>query len=244
MYCEKCGYQVTRQNFCENCGAPIEGEGVTQTLKNNNETKVRESGNNYFIYLMNLLKNPTNAVTTNESSLVFGVLALVLLTFTFTLGQYFLLDRMYSRMSSGFTDESWPLLGLSTRIFIGGLLIVGSGLLALILTLKVGKVDLSLQRIVAQAGALAVPFIVVTLLSMVTGLAYSAGLTTFLGLGGLIAYACLSAVILSLYHLVKENKTEHFISLSLGSFALTAVFIYLTFEIYFGRMVEDLMSIF
>ncbi|WP_188206798.1 zinc ribbon domain-containing protein [Alkalibacillus aidingensis] len=265
LTCKNCQHQQVSGKFCEECGTPLENlhntegnpgslpnEQLEQTQVNNQQQgqnnqldNIKAHTQNYFDFFKNILKNPNLALEKSDQSYLNGIITLVILSITLSLGLYFLLNGLFEQTFGGFgfvdgESESLPFFQITTRLVFGALLIIASGLAGLWITLKIGKVNLSFTTILAQYGALAVPFTILSILSILTGLSTSVQLTFLLVSIALFVFTFLAPVILSFYHLIKTNENSQIIYLSIGSYIITSFIIYILFRIYLENLLDTI----
>ncbi len=237
-------------NFCEKCGTPLPNGAPQVNTKqgqasypSRRDAQGQETGNkessNYFSYLQSTLQNPTQLFTFNQNKMSNGVISILLLLITFTLGLYFLANSLLSP-----NEQSLPFFEISSRLFFSGFLVVVSGFIASLVVLKFVKVELSVKTLIAQMGAFAVPFLALTSVSVITGLSKSVGLTLVLAIGGLFVFIFVSSVVITMYHSMKTNESGQFVYHAICSFVLTVVFLYIVFRLYVGGIVGELEGLF
>ncbi|GAA0469597.1 hypothetical protein [Alkalibacillus silvisoli] len=262
LVCENCQHQQEEGRFCENCGKPISNDSGSNESPDQQEDQSQDQGQsqaseskssnaqldqaknftkNYWEYFISTLKNPNLALKQQESSYINGIITLVIMSLTLSLGVYFLLNGLFSQLVGGFgVDESVPFFGTVSRLVLGTILIAGTGLLALIISLKIGKVNQSFKTTLAQYGALAVPFSVLAILSIITGLSTSAQFTLILLFASLIAFTLVAPVLLTTYNLTKSGENGQFVYNSIASFFMTVIFMYILFNFYIDSLVNNL----
>lgn len=193
--CQNCNNEQQSGNFCGRCGGPlVEGEkasagsesteegatGSEQAHKESAATVDAEQSTrmeqnkkaleSYMTFVVNHLKNPTQALKLNENKFVYGFITMALFSFAYALSIYFLANKlvkdMFGRMASSlpFIDLTFPLL-----FFI--LLFVAGACISIIVAVKLMNDSSSMKLIISQFGGLLVPFAVVNVATVILALA-------------------------------------------------------------------------
>ncbi|RPF54237.1 zinc ribbon domain-containing protein [Aquisalibacillus elongatus] len=255
LVCENCQHQQDSGNFCENCGTPLtsdvhnsqeETAATTSAESQNNQMdNIKYHTKNYLDYVVSLIKNPTMSLNQPKSSFINGIITLVLMAIVLSLGFYLLINGFYKQTFGGYMGEpsTLPFFSFFFRMAFSLLLIILAGLVALVAVLKIGKADVSFQEALAQYGAFSVPFTAVSALTILTGLATAPQLTLILFFIGFIAFISLAPVIISFHHLSQLGEKVQYVYLSIGSFLLTNLIIYILFRIYLESTLNQIDQI-
>ncbi|SEQ63415.1 hypothetical protein [Piscibacillus halophilus] len=250
LICNHCQHQQDGGNFCENCGnsfteqvhnsdEEVAATTSTNTTKGSQAENVKYHLKNYMDYFVTILKNPNVSLKQPDSSFINGIMTLIILSIAVSLGSYFLLNGIYKQAFGSFMAESsLPFFEVFFRFLITSILILLAGLASLTIIFKFGKVELTFKRILAQYGALSVPFTAISVLTILSGLIGAVGLTTTLLLASISAFIAIAPILLSFHHLSKNNSNQY-VYLTLGSYFITAIIIYIMFRIFLSNTLEQ-----
>lgn len=125
---------------------------------------------------MPILKNPTKSFTLNENSFIYGIINAVPYILTFALSIYFLINTVYKLLQnifSGGTSSSLPFFPIVLRVSISLIIIVIVTLGAIFSLLKLVSKQIEFKKIVIQYCSLFTPFIILNIVSWLTGLSGS-----------------------------------------------------------------------
>ncbi|PKR77875.1 hypothetical protein CEY16_08070 [Halalkalibacillus sediminis] len=259
LICEKCNQVHDSGKFCGVCGGPLVESSQTpdqtqfqqeaaatsnaSTAQTTNETmsQIQNGLKDYGNYFLELLKNPTASLNTNEQHFTSGMVTLFLYALTFSLSIYFLVSSLFNEYMGGFmTDTSVPFFSVNARIVFFVLLLLACAAVGIIVMLKVAQSTMNITSIFAQFGSLAAPFTAVNVLAILTGLAGSAKLTLIL-LG--FSYSILLFVIPSLLVYDKTstiNRNGQNIYFSIGAVLITSILVYFIGDAFITEFIDNL----
>ncbi|MGM8215842.1 hypothetical protein ACLIA0_09760 [Bacillaceae bacterium W0354] len=257
QFCGVCGGQLVEQNETvqnvdvQNVAPQNNVEQIQMNHQPNqqaptqqpNETveNVKKELSNYWNYFLNFLKQPTKALNTNDQNFVNGLITLILYAFTFGLSLYFLINGLYKEMSSWFgVGESAPFFSITFRVMFFVALLVLSGLVSAFVMLKVAKVNTSIQTLVAQYGSLAVPFLTVNLLAVLTALASAEQLTTMLLMGGYLLFVFVTPALLVFEKATQVDVNGQRFYYSIGTVVITSVLVYILFDFVISSFLDKI----
>ncbi|GAA0469685.1 hypothetical protein [Alkalibacillus silvisoli] len=245
--CSICYNQQGGGNFCENCGNALVNGGqqviqVKQPPLSRSRQQVAQPSalgiymKKYSEYYKSTLKNPTHAFKQSEAHYANAIVTLFILSISLALGIYLLINAQGTIVDANAFQ-------LISQLVAASLVVLASGLVAFITVLKIGDVDLTLKQATTQYGTLAVPFSILTMLSVLTGLSSSTLFTLTLSSMGLLIFVTFIPAIASFFHLLQSHKHHMAIYLSLLTFGLTNLIIYIMFRIYLADVWSIISSL-
>lgn len=194
LVCQKCNSQQDSGKFCGVCGGTLElGDNVddnkTHEPKENIGTKqqaatvatpqsqtsqstesFKKGVSEYGNYFLNLLKNPTEALHTNDSQFLHGLISLILFAIASSLSLYFLANSMMKSMMGGIIETSIP-FSVNFRLVFMAVILLAIAFTSALIMVKATKNQETVKTLLTQFGSLAVPFTAINALALLTGLA-------------------------------------------------------------------------
>lgn len=220
-------------------------EAAQQTV---NVDQMKENATKFWTMFKSMLQNPTNAFHVKESQFVFGIITLVLFSFTQMLVVYFMGNSQY-RTFSGYTAEygvprNLPFFDVGMPIFIIYLIVVVVTAFIVLGMEKLVIKQMSFKLFVAQFGSLLTPLIVLNLVAIILALVSSfVGATILLLLS--IIFSLILIPALFIYEKIKyyQASSQHIYIVYVTiivSFIATFIVSTIILESYFYKMLEIL----
>ncbi|GEN46626.1 hypothetical protein [Alkalibacillus haloalkaliphilus] len=241
LTCSKCYNHQAGGNFCENCGHALVqgGQQVIQVkqipLSRSSRQQTSEPSaistmmRNYAEFYKKTLKNPTHALKQSDHHYGNAIATLLLLSITFALGIYLLMNAQGVLVDTNAFQ-------IISRLTLGSLLILVAGFVGLIISLKIGGINLTYKEAMTQYGTLAVPFTLLTMLSMITGLSSSVTFTLSLAAIGLLLFVAFVPMLTTFFHILQTENHRATLYLSFLAFGVTILTLYVMFRIYLADL--------
>ena len=209
---------------------------------------MKENATKFWDMFKNMLQNPTNAFHVKESQFVYGIITLVLFSFTQMLVVYFMGNSQY-RTFSGYTAEygvprNLPFFDVGMPIFIIYLIVLVVTAFVVLGMEKLVIKQMSFKLFVAQFGSLLTPLIVLNLVAIILALVSSfVGATILLILS--IIFSLILIPALFIYEKIKyyQASSQHIYIVYVTiivSFIATFIVSTIILESYFYKMLEIL----
>lgn len=189
MICPNCEQQTEPGKFCTNCGAQLSGEeaaaasdpmnnvgqGASPPIESSHEEakggegndtvdKLKKEVSDFGGFFLKLLKEPSAAQKTNSTSLIPGIITMVIFSLFIALGTYLVARQISSIfMEISFVDSFLLPLGQFLVLFgvLAALTFAGA---------KLAAQTLSFTGALAKFGAYSVPFLVLAVLGFLLSL--------------------------------------------------------------------------
>ncbi|RKQ28564.1 hypothetical protein [Oceanobacillus halophilus] len=246
---ENQGAQQAPSEIHENSQAAATTAPSQQTTDN-----VKNALGNYGSYILDLLKNPTKALHLNETFFANGLINMGIYVVGLALGFYFLIqsifeqimlqmDSMLGEFTQIITTFLFSFIGIDTALFdqqfgkipfldtvfpffLTGLFFLGLGYVTMLVAVKVAKASVSWKELIAQYGGLLAPFVVLSVLSIVTGLSGSITFTISIALINFIFCTILLPALLVFENIKNATNQRVYISLATSAVALLVTYIF------------------
>ncbi|MFC3039774.1 hypothetical protein ACFOGI_05880 [Virgibacillus xinjiangensis] len=264
--CPSCQHQQETGRFCGACGANMEQGpqqqdapvSPSQTVQSAAVTgsaaevqpsaassQVKYAPSGYGYYFLDVLKNPTTAFRSGESHLAYGLINIALFLVTFSLAVYFLISSLVQSMSgfvgifeSDMAAMEVPFFGVMFRVAWVGLIFAAISFVSSVVIAKLARSQATFKEFTAQFGGLFVPFAVVGVVAILSGLAGSITVTLTLLLLALTFITFIVPVVM-----VAEKgrgTTDQGVYLSLGSSLIAMILSYIVVRNYILGAMEGL----
>ena len=251
QHCPACQHEQTSGNFCENCGTPFSEQqsvneihkqreqiAATATTTDQSQVKADSAAQRYINEFTTILKDPTVTMKRTDQQFLLGLTTLVLFALLFALGTYFWLNSAYKEYldSWGYHIDSLPFFEITSRSFVGNALLLGAGLLATVIPLALTQKKVNAVTIMAQYGLLAVPLVIVGIVSMLAGLSGGETFPIIMLTAPILLFISVIPILIITHHLTKQNG--QFVYASFFSIVLVSLMTYFLVDHYFLSFLE------
>ncbi|MBU6080996.1 hypothetical protein [Allobacillus halotolerans] len=251
--CHVCKNEQVHGNFCENCGTPLASNHATAQVHNQRDevaathaaNTAKQAPVNFHQHTYSnefgaILKDPTLALKRTDKQFLYGITTVAIFAILIALAFYFWMNGMYREHSGGwgYEPESLPFFDIFSRSFIGVALFLGAGLIATVAPLAFTQKKVSIPTITTQYCLLAVPFVLVGIVSMFAGLGGDETFQAIMVSVPVALFITAAPVIVVTHHLSKQNG--QYVYAALFSVALVSFITYFLFNNYLMDLFEHL----
>lgn len=244
LVCQNCSHEQQSGKFCGQCGGPLvektaQNAESEQTERATNETastiesapteQAQQASKNafqsYVSFLGNQLKNPTRALSLNESHFGYGLITIAIYALAYALAIYFLANKLVKDMFGPF-GSTLPFFDLTVPLLFYIALFLFGAIVGTFVAIKLMQNKSSFKKVIAQYGGLIIPFTIVNLTTILFGIAGMAKLTT--GLTSLsLLFSLFFLPVLLAFHKGTKSQAEQKVYFSLGAAALSMLITYI-----------------
>lgn len=246
--CSNCQNQQSDGVFCQKCGNRLDNsssqsmEEIAASTSTNHSSgleNVKHHTQSYIDFFLTMSSNPNNAFNKERTSFIYGFISLLILSISASLGMYLLLNGLYKDSFSYMYDNSSLPFEVFFRLFFSSTFIILAGLFALTIILKISRVDVSFDSIADQYGSLSTPFAAISLLTIISGLSGSIGMTTTFAVLSISAFVTVVPILLS-YHYLSKAKLNQSVYLTIGCYFINLLIVYMMYKLFLGDILEQI----
>lgn len=266
MICPSCNQEQESGKFCGSCGSTmvvtssekevgatsetVHSTSTANITSNENLTKAKNLSQMYGKHALGLLKRPSLAFELNENHFVNGLITIVLYALTFALSLYFLANKLYKTMMSGFGFESFlgesgaasslPFFDITFKLLLTGLVFVAIGMITASLTTKLMGTGITFKAFLSQYSGVLVPFAGLNVVATLLGLMGSIWGTLIL-LGVSLQFVILLMPGFFVYEYSKSSKPNvDRLYWGFGSILASMLLTYMVSELFVGEFLTSL----
>jgi len=273
--CPSCENSQESGNFCESCGQSMldKPHQTNETVGSNNQNehvstatgqqvesnptfdKIRGQSKSFFHYAIKRFKQPNLSFTDNEQSFPNALISFFLLPLFIATFIYAIINHVYKMELSGrlFNETSLPFFNITSRLFFIFLLLLLSGYLANLVTMKITKNLISNKQLFIKYFGIQVPY-----LFLFSGLT----LLSFLGIVAIDIYdpqnstlilvllvivmmiiMILNPIIITFHQLsLQKHKQSYYFTVL--SFLFNLLFTYIITKLIFESLINEFINMF
>ncbi len=239
-FCGTCGTTLQSEHHPQPAPEQVlEAESHTQastasmaTTSVNQGSRAKHQSNQFLTFYKNVSKSPRFAEAASQSNPTYGIVTVILFSAIMSLSIYTFANKMFQLMSGGFDYfslglgfEGMPFFPIFMPIFLLTLAFVGCAIISSWIMVKTSGSSIPLKETAAHFGGLLVPFISVSILSLLLSLIGMLEITVYLN-PLILSFTLFLYPALVVYQSVNQ-KTEKALYWSLGASLLSILFMYI-----------------
>lgn len=233
---------------------PAHQEGAAVEAQVNNPQAsgidVKEVSTEYWNYFIRLFKNPTEALEHTENEFINGIINIILYAVTFAIGIYYTinaLDTITGKEISYYlldNEQGMPFFPIFIRVAIIAVVALACTFICITIIEKVFVKQLNFKQQLTQYAGLLTPFIVVNLLTVLTGLGGSFGFTISLAMLSLFTTTIIYGVIFIYDKVTRYRSSPYRVYAAVGIYIANLLLIYILLRMFIVQKVGELLEFF
>lgn len=266
LICPHCGNKQANGAFCGNCGGklqraagaaePSQTEGINSqhaaarheaassaqtnaghAQPNATAETIKKKSRAYWTFFVNIFRNPTQALYFRDNEWTNAIISIVLYLVTFAISLYALAASIARAFSGGYGELPPLEIFFRSVLVIAVMAAISFG--SLVIMSKFSRSGVSGKQLIVRFGALAVPFIALNVLTILTAMAGAYKLTFMLLAFSIMLYLYFIPGLIVFAQNPGNPKQDQRIYASIGSIAITVIVNYLLFTMMLSELLNE-----